>query len=133
MGLGTFEPVRHERLSEHKIHSEKIFVEKATLQNIKNSPQRLCLGTTALRTLESLDSWELDSDFVNRDTQIFIKPGYDFKYCDALWTNFHLPESTLFVLIAAFAGSLALAQEAYQHAIQKKYRFFSYGDATLWL
>ena len=93
----------------------------------------LCLGTTAMRALESLTPVELTSEGLLRRCDIFIKPGFEFHHCRALWTNFHLPESTLFVLVSAFAGSLELAQEAYRHAIKTRYRFFSYGDASLWI
>lgn len=148
VGLGTFEPVRVDRLSEHTLHSERIFVQAQEIKRIetqlKNNKPLLCLGTTALRNLESLPLLqnparpELEYSYseeghISGRTRLFVKPGFEFRYTSALFTNFHLPESTLFVLVSTFAGSLKLAQEAYKHAIQKKYRFFSYGDASLWI
>ena len=148
VGLGTFEPVRCERLSEHKLHDERFFVsgQNVALLEKADATNRpiLCVGTTALRTLESLPlngrnsraevkhSRHLDNSIGGR-THIFVKPGFEFAHTQALLTNFHLPESTLFVLVATFAESRALAQEAYAHAIARKYRFFSYGDASLWI
>jgi S-adenosylmethionine:tRNA ribosyltransferase-isomerase len=148
VGLGTFEPVRCERLSEHKLHSERIYVKNSELQKIETQLQAdkpiLALGTTALRNLESLPllhheahpelryTRSPEGDISGR-TALFVRPGFEFRYTSSLFTNFHLPQSTLFVLISTFAGSLKLAKEAYDHAIRSRYRFFSYGDASLWL
>ena len=133
VGAGTFQPVRVDNINEHKMHSEIYSVPAETLALIK-STQTACkkvtaIGTTALRALESAArSGELIAG--NGETDIFITPGYKFKVVDRLLTNFHLPKSTLLMLVSAFAG-LANIQKAYQHAIEKKYRFFSYGDAML--
>jgi S-adenosylmethionine:tRNA ribosyltransferase-isomerase len=148
IGLGTFEPVRCERLSEHKLHSERIYVKNSELRKIETQLQAdkpiLALGTTALRNLESLPllhheahpelryTRNPEGDISGR-TALFVRPGFEFRYTSYLFTNFHLPQSTLFVLISTFAGSLKLAKEAYDHAIRSRYRFFSYGDASLWL
>ena len=148
VGLGTFEPVRSSRLSEHTLHDERFFVPARDAQLLESSALRgrpiLCVGTTALRSLESLPlagqptrpevrcEQHPDGSLGGR-THIFVRPGFEFRYARALLTNFHLPESTLFVLVATFAESLRLAQEAYEHAVKKRYRFFSYGDASLWL
>lgn len=135
VGAGTFRPVRTESILDHKMHSEQFTIsdELAELVNTtKASGKRvIAVGTTALRSLESaaIDN-RLES--CSRDTDIFIYPGYTFKICDGLVTNFHLPESTLLMLVSAFIGhkeTMAL----YQEAIAKNYRFFSYGDATVLL
>ncbi len=133
VGLGTFEPLRQDSLSAHKIHSERWEISPAEFKKIMgHSGPRVALGTTALRTLETL-ALEERGDALHGRTQIFIKGHYPFKLSQALFTNFHLPESTLFVLLSSFAGSLTLAQEAYAHAVQKRYHFFSYGDASIWI
>lgn len=148
VGLGTFEPVRCEKLSEHTLHDERFFVGASDLarleKQVRENKPILCVGTTALRTLESLPlagqairgevRCEKNPDgSLSGRTHIFVKPDFEFRYTQALLTNFHLPESTLFVLLARFAGSRALAREAYAHAVEKRYRFFSYGDASLWI
>ncbi len=148
VGLGTFEPARCERLSEHTLHDERFGVSADALETLEEQAQKrgpfLCVGTTALRTLESLPlaghatrpevkfAKNTDGSLSGR-THLFVRPGFEFRYARALLTNFHLPESTLFVLVASFGDSLALAKEAYAHAIARKYRFFSYGDASLWI
>lgn len=147
VGLGTFEPVRTPRLSEHTLHDERIEVEAESLRRLEtaltdNRP-RIALGTTALRTLESLGlggrapapeaRLETTPSGVRGRTHLFIRPGHEFRYANSLFTNFHLPESTLLVLVATFAGSRQLALEAYRHAIENRYRFFSFGDASLWI
>ncbi len=133
VGAGTFQPVRVDNINEHKMHSELYSVPTETLTLIKatqNAGKKVtAIGTTALRALESAArSGELLAG--NGETDIFITPGYKFKVVDRLLTNFHLPKSTLLMLVSAFAG-LENIQKAYQHAIQQKYRFFSYGDAML--
>lgn len=131
VGSGTFQPVRVENLADHLMHKEYFEVSDASINAIANAKANggrvIAIGTTALRALESAaQSGQLQSG--NGDTDLFITPGYEFKVVDALLTNFHLPESTLLMLIAAFAGYDSVMQ-AYQHAITHSYRFFSYGDA----
>ncbi len=131
VGSGTFQPVRVDDLSEHIMHTEYYSVADSTVQAIKQAKQRggrvVAIGTTAVRALESASrSGQLEAGF--GDTDLFITPGYQFKTVDAILTNFHLPESTLLMLISAFAGYENVMQ-AYQHAIEQEYRFFSYGDA----
>lgn len=148
VGLGTFEPVRCERLSEHVLHDERFFVPAKDFALLEKADAEkrplLCVGTTALRSLESLPlngrakraevrcATNADGSVSGR-THLFVRPGFEFAATRALLTNFHLPESTLFVLVATFAESRSLAQEAYGHAIARGYRFFSYGDASLWI
>jgi len=131
VGSGTFQPVRVEDLSEHVMHKEFYSVPQLTVdalnQTRAKSGRIVAIGTTAVRALESASkSGALQAGF--GDTDLFITPGYSFKSVDAMLTNFHLPESTLLMLIAAFAG-YEQVMHAYQHAIKQKYRFFSYGDA----
>ena len=147
VGLGTFEPLRQSDIHTNELHKERFLVRQPTANQLKTSLDRdrslLCVGTTAMRCLESLPLLNLPyrgSEFfedevgnLKGETKIFIKPGTDIRYTSQLLTNFHLPESSLFVLVSTFSGSPQLALEAYRHAISKKYRFFSYGDATLWL
>lgn len=133
IGAGTFRPVRCERIEEHKMHSEhfKLSPELAAAVNETKAlgNRVIAVGTTALRSLESAAQEGIVTS-CSRDTDIFIYPGYQFKICDALITNFHLPESTLIMLVAAFIGHKE-AMSLYQEAINKKYRFFSYGDSSL--
>jgi S-adenosylmethionine:tRNA ribosyltransferase-isomerase len=123
VGAGTFLPVKSENISEHKMHSEWYEVPKETEEAIKNCTGRvIAVGTTSLRTLEASGG-----KAGSAETEIFITPGYKFKVVNALITNFHLPKSTLFMLVSAMAG-LEKMQAAYAHAIENKFRFFSYGD-----
>ena len=133
VGLGTFRPVSVDNLEEHEMHSEfySLSEEAAeTLRQVKASGHRIvAVGTTSIRTLETIGSKfegqiQADSGWTN----IFIKPGYQWKIVDAFSTNFHLPKSTLVMLVSAFAGR-QLTLEAYEHAIAERYRFFSFGDA----
>ena len=133
VGLGTFRPVSVDNLEEHEMHSEfySLSEEAAeTLRQVKASSHRIvAVGTTSIRTLETIGSKfegqiQADSGWTN----IFIKPGYQWKIVDAFSTNFHLPKSTLVMLVSAFAGR-QLTLEAYEHAIAERYRFFSFGDA----
>ena len=133
VGLGTFRPVSVDNLDEHEMHSEfyQLSEEAAsTLRSVKENRGRvIAVGTTSIRTLETIGSKfdgqiQADSGWTN----IFIKPGYQWKVVDAFSTNFHLPKSTLVMLVSAFAGR-ELVLDAYQHAIQERYRFFSFGDA----
>ncbi len=133
VGSGTFRPVRVEDLSEHVMHKESYSVSQACVEAVRQTRQRggriVAIGTTAVRALESAStSGELQAGF--GDTDLFITPGYQFKSVDALLTNFHLPESTLLMLVSAFAGYDAV-MNAYSHAITEQYRFFSYGDAMV--
>ena len=132
VGAGTFQPVRENDLERHQMHSESFNVPDKTIQMIDDAKSKngriIAIGTTVLRALESKFSEEtIQSGF--KETSIFIKPGYTFKIVDALLTNFHLPKSTLFILVSAFSGSDTM-KKLYQHAIKNEYRFFSYGDAT---
>jgi len=128
VGAGTFTPVREEDLSKHKMHHEWFSIPEQTLQAIeatkKIGGRVIAVGTTSLRALES-HALSLES---SGDTNLFITPGFVFKTVDCLLTNFHLPKSTLLMLVSAFAG-MDNIRSAYQHAIDQKYRFFSYGDA----
>lgn len=131
VGSGTFQPVRVENLDEHVMHKEFYSVSTDTVAAVRRTREQggrvIAIGTTAVRALESASrGGELEAGF--GDTDLFITPGYRFRSVDAMLTNFHLPESTLLMLIAAFAGYEAV-MEAYRHAIAEKYRFFSYGDA----
>ena len=128
VGAGTFTPVREEDLSKHKMHHEWFSIPEQTLQAIeetkKNGGRVIAIGTTSLRALESHALSQQSSG----ETNLFITPGFAFKTVDCLLTNFHLPKSTLLMLVSAFAG-MSNIRSAYQHAIDQKYRFFSYGDA----
>ncbi len=131
VGSGTFQPVRVEDLSEHLMHKEYFAVSQTTVDAVRQTRARggrvIAIGTTAVRALESASkSGQLEPGF--GDTDLFITPGYQFKSVDAMLTNFHLPESTLLMLVSAFAGYAAI-MNAYSHAIDQSYRFFSYGDA----
>ncbi len=139
VGAGTFQPVRVDNIKDHKMHSEVYHISAETVTAINNAKQAgrnvIAVGTTSLRALESAAQKALSesrSDALiaagSGETSIFITPGFDFKIVDKLLTNFHLPKSTLLMLVSAFAGFDAIKQ-AYAHAIQKEYRFFSYGDA----
>jgi len=133
VGAGTFQPVRAETLAEHVMHSERYAIPAATVMAVETARQRGCrvcaVGTTSLRALESaarngvLRAGEGETD-------LFITPGYRFNVVDRLVTNFHLPKSTLLMLVSAFGGT-ALLRQAYAHAVAQQYRFFSYGDAML--
>jgi S-adenosylmethionine:tRNA ribosyltransferase-isomerase len=128
VGAGTFTPVREEDLSKHKMHYEWFSIPAQTLATIENTQKAGCriiaVGTTSLRALESYAQTQETSG----ETNLFITPGYQFQIVDCLLTNFHLPKSTLLMLVSAFAGVDPI-RKAYQHAIQNEYRFFSYGDA----
>ena len=130
VGAGTFQPVKTENLSEHRMHSEWYNIPATTVQAISDCRSRggrvVAVGTTSVRTLES---WAMTGQTCG-DTQIFITPGFDFQVVDVLITNFHLPKSTLLMLVSAFAGFEPM-HALYRHAIAKGYRFFSYGDAML--
>lgn len=132
VGLGTFRPVKVEDVTNHHMHSEHFFIEPEEAEKInqakKNGGRIICVGTTSCRTIESAanEFGELTSQ--EQDTEIFIYPGYKFKIMDNLITNFHLPESTLLMLVSALAGKDQI-MKAYEEAVRKGYRFFSFGDA----
>ncbi len=134
VGAGTFLPVKAENTDDHKMHSEwgEISQETADLLNTarKNGGKIVAVGTTSLRLLESAASKDGLIHPFKGDTDIFITPGYKFRAVDILMTNFHLPKSTLFMLVSAFAG-LECMKNAYDTAIQENYRFYSYGDSSL--
>lgn len=134
VGAGTFLPVKVEDTSEHAMHAEwrEISADAAAAINAARAEGRrvIAVGTTALRSLESAADEDGRVRAEAGDTSIFITPGYRFRVIDGLWTNFHLPRSTLFMLVSAFAG-LDRMQAAYAHAIAQRYRFYSYGDASL--
>ena len=131
VGAGTFQPVRVEQLDQHVMHSEYLEVSEETCASVQRT--RACggrvvaVGTTSVRSLESAASTGSLQPF-SGDTQLFIHPGYSFRCVDAMITNFHLPESTLLMLVSAFSGH-AQIMAAYRHAVAECYRFFSYGDA----
>ncbi len=130
VGAGTFQPVKTDNILEHTMHFERFEVPAETMQAIADCKARggrvVAVGTTSVRALESRAKFGPDCD----DTNIFITPGFDFKVTDLLLTNFHLPKSTLMMLVSAFSGYEHI-MALYQHAIEKQYRFFSYGDSML--
>ncbi len=136
VGAGTWMPVKTENLNEHKMHSEWCCITPEQAEIINNAKRVIAVGTTSLRTLESAYQKAKTTGNKGRvmpicqTTDIFITPGYKFGAVDVLLTNFHLPKSTLFMLVSAFAG-LENMKNAYKHAITEKYRFFSYGDCCL--
>ena len=133
VGAGTFQPVKVDEITDHKMHSEYFEIDQITVDQInqtkKNGGRVIAVGTTAVRSIESAaKSGALKA--TKEETDIFIYPGYEFKIVDMLITNFHLPKSSLLMLVSAFIGRERM-MEIYQHAIKNKYRFFSYGDAML--
>lgn len=132
VGLGTFRPVKSENIEDHHMHTEHYFVSKETADIInktkKSGGRVICVGTTSCRTVESVTVKYGEMKECSEDTGIFIYPGYKFHYMDGLITNFHLPESTLIMLVSAFAG-YENTMNAYKIAVDEKYRFFSFGDA----
>ncbi len=134
VGLGTFRPVKAEEISEHHMHSELCMLSQETADILNETRKAggriLCVGTTSCRTLESLVNEDGTFEAKSKWTEIFIFPGYTFKAMDGLITNFHLPESTLVMLVSAFAGRENVLA-AYEEAVREKYRFFSFGDAML--
>ena len=132
VGLGTFRPVKVEDIHSHHMHSELCMISEETANVLNETKARggriICVGTTSCRTLESLVNADGSFEAKSRWTDIFIYPGYTFKAMDALITNFHLPESTLVMLVSAFAGRDHILN-AYNQAVKERYRFFSFGDA----
>ncbi len=136
VGLGTFRPVKAKNVSDHVMHSEYYSVSENTAEIINSAKREgrrvICVGTTSVRTLESTVDESGKIVALSGETKIFIYPPYKFKIVDALITNFHLPESTLIMLVSAFIGR-ENALKVYNHAVDEKYRFFSFGDACLFL
>lgn len=134
VGLGTFKPVMVDDILKHHMHTESFFVDEENLKAIKETKYRVAVGTTTLRTLESLVKREKEGQEISAndpyDTNLFLYPGKTISACDALVTNFHLPESTLLMLVSSLIGRKK-ALELYAEAIKRDYRFFSYGDAML--
>ncbi len=134
VGLGTFRPVKEENILEHHMHKEAYHVDEETARLINDTKKAgkrvICVGTTSVRTVESAAGEDGRVHAGEGDTEIFIYPGYRFRVPDALITNFHLPESTLLMLVSALAGREHVLK-AYEEAIREKYRFFSFGDAML--
>ncbi|MFA7672411.1 MAG: tRNA preQ1(34) S-adenosylmethionine ribosyltransferase-isomerase QueA [Clostridia bacterium] len=132
VGMGTFRPVKEDNVEDHKMHSEYFRISKEVagiINNTKKSGKKvICCGTTSLRTVEGASDENGHLEEKSGNTEIFIYPGYKFKVADELITNFHLPESTLIMLVSAMAGRENIL-EAYREAIREKYRFFSFGDA----
>ncbi len=134
VGLGTFRPVKEDEILHHKMHSEHYSLSEETAELIRRTKAQggrvIAVGTTSTRTLESIGTKYGEIRACEGNTDIFIYPGYDFKVIDGLITNFHLPESTLIMLVSAFAGYHS-TMNAYRTAVEEKYRFFSFGDAML--
>ena len=134
VGLGTFRPVKVDDVTKHKMHTEEYFVTKETADIINQTKAEggrvICVGTTACRTVESVAKKYGKMTQCSGDTDIFIYPGFEFKIMDGLITNFHLPESTLIMLVSAFAG-YDNVMNAYKTAVNERYRFFSFGDSML--
>jgi len=130
VGVGTFQPVKVENIADHKMHSEVYEVSEATAQAVQGAKRVIPVGTTALRTLETVARDHGRVIAAQGSTDIFIHPGFEFRVAGGLLTNFHLPKSTLIMLVSAFAGK-ELVMQAYEEAIRERYRFFSYGDCML--
>ena len=130
VGVGTFQPVKVANIADHKMHSEVYEVSEATAQAIQSAKRVITVGTTAMRTLESVARDHGRVIATRGSTDIFIHPGFEFRVAGGLLTNFHLPKSTLIMLVSAFAGK-ELTMQAYAEAIRERYRFFSYGDCML--
>jgi S-adenosylmethionine:tRNA ribosyltransferase-isomerase len=136
VGAGTFQPVRVEEVKDHIMHPERYVIPEETIAAIRAAQREgrriVAIGTTSLRALEAARLEAKPGNFMasSGDTRLFITPGFQFQVVDRLLTNFHLPKSTLLMLVQAFGGRARL-QAAYAHAIREKYRFFSYGDAML--
>ena len=136
VGAGTFKPVQVDEIAEHVMHSEYLEVEPGLVEQVKQAREKggrvIAVGTTSVRCLESAAKFSATGKIApyQGETDIFITPGYEFKEVDVLLTNFHLPESTLIMLVSALAG-YQRTMDAYKHAVENQYRFFSYGDAML--
>jgi S-adenosylmethionine:tRNA ribosyltransferase-isomerase len=130
VGVGTFQPVRAERIEDHVMHHEEYDVSAPAATQIQSATRRIAVGTTAMRTLETIARDHGKIIPARGETNLFITPGFEFKSVGALLTNFHLPKSTLMMLVSAFA-TRDLILEAYRQAVAQRYRFFSYGDCML--
>ena len=134
VGIGTFRPVKVEYVEEHEMHSEHYYIKKEDADKINKAKQNgnkvIAVGTTSCRVLESVADENGNLKEVEGDTSIFIYPGYKFKCIDSLITNFHLPESTLIMLVSSLAGK-DFVMKAYEEAVQERYKFFSFGDAMI--
>ncbi len=134
VGIGTFKPVTVENLTEHRMHSERFSLSEADAETINSTVAAgrriVAVGTTSVRTLETVAKEGRSVKAGQGATELFIQPGYEFRIVDAMVTNFHLPKSTLLAMVAAFAG-LEKVLAAYRHAIEQRYRFYSYGDAMM--
>lgn len=128
VGLGTFAPVKTDNIAEHKMHSEEFFISAETAAALNKASHITAVGTTSLRVLEAAGPHFSE---ISGSTDIFITPGYKFKAVNSLITNFHLPKSTLLMLVAALIGSVDELHRIYRHAIENKYRFYSFGDAMI--
>ena len=132
VGIGTFRPVKEENIEDHDMHTEHYYIKKEDADKINkaksNGNRVIAVGTTSCRVLESVADENGQVKEIEGDTNIFIYPGYKFKCIDALITNFHLPESTLIMLVSAFSNR-EFIMKAYNEAVKEKYRFFSFGDA----
>ncbi len=126
VGLGTFQPLHTERVEEVKLHSEQYSIGPDAAERIRSAKRAVAVGTTSVRTIESAEQ----SGELSGETDIFIYPGYEFRRVGAMLTNFHLPKTSLLLLVCAFAGT-ELALAAYRHAVEERYRFYSYGDCML--
>ena len=131
VGLGTFQPVKTEQVEDHPMHSEQFDLPLESAETIQNARRVIAVGTTCVRTLEHIAlQHAAPLQHTKGSTNIFITPGFQFQAVDAMLTNFHLPRSTLLMLVSAFAGK-ELVMKAYAHAVERKYRFYSYGDCML--
>lgn len=134
VGLGTFKPVTVDRIEDHQMGAERLEVNYETVQAVKRTKEAggkvVAVGTTVVRALESAASQQVELHPFQGDTSLFITPGFEFRVVDALLTNFHLPQTTLLMLVSAFAG-VDFLRQAYEAAVRERYRFYSYGDAML--
>ena len=132
VGIGTFRPVKEETVENHKMHTEHYYIKQEDADKVNQAKQSgkkvIAVGTTSCRVLETVADKNGKTKAAEGDTQIFIYPGYQFKILDGLITNFHLPQSTLLMLVSALAGK-DYVMKAYEEAVKEKYRFFSFGDA----
>ena len=132
VGIGTFRPVKVENVEQHEMHSEHYYIKKEDAEKInfakQNGKKVIAVGTTSCRVLESVADEKGMVKEIEGDTSIFIYPGYQFKCIDSLITNFHLPESTLIMLVSSLAGK-DFIMKAYNEAVNERYKFFSFGDA----
>jgi S-adenosylmethionine:tRNA ribosyltransferase-isomerase len=126
VGLGTFAPVHAEKVEDVHLHSEAFSITPAAMESIRSAARRIAIGTTSVRAVESA----VCQNRLEGETSLFIHPGYSFRSVNAMLTNFHLPKSSLLILVSAFAG-FELIRAAYEHAVAQRYRFFSYGDCML--